>query len=108
MGEHSAARVGAEMDRWWEKVGSGAEAQNVKLVKSGEEDGWFHRVTVDSGRCQYHRRQFFTRAGCVGSRFLNSWLEIGQVTLSRNLGMRYLLKMCLATLHKPYGQQDTK
>jgi hypothetical protein len=38
-------------------VGSGAEAEHVELVKSGEEGGWFYRVTVDSGRRPYRRRQ---------------------------------------------------
>ena len=35
-----AAREG----RLSEKIGSGAEAENVELMKSGEEDGRFYRV----------------------------------------------------------------
>jgi hypothetical protein len=33
------ARGGRELVRLSEKVGSGAEAENIELMKSGEEDG---------------------------------------------------------------------
>ena len=49
----SAFEVLARRRRW----ASGVEAENVELAKSDEEDGWFYRVTVDSGSRPYLRRQ---------------------------------------------------
>ena len=49
----SAFEVLARRRRW----AAVQKAEHVELVKSGEEDGWFYRVTVNSGRRPYRRRQ---------------------------------------------------
>jgi len=61
-----SAVLGSALDAL-EKVGSGAEAENVKLMKSSEEDGRFYRVKVQQGQTSLFSAPVFTQLG--GTRY---------------------------------------